>query len=57
MSQDNLPVESVVTAATKAGVMKTATYYSDFGTPVTVKRPPAYDTADFADLMKQQQAG
>jgi hypothetical protein len=56
VSKDNLPVEAVVMASTKAGTMKTTTYYSDFGTPVTAQAPAASDTVDFAELMKQQQA-
>jgi len=52
VSEDNLPVEAVVTASTKAGVMKTRTYYSDFGTAVNVKAPSAFDTVDVTQLMK-----
>lgn len=53
VSHDNLPVEAVVTASTRTGVMKTTTYYSDFGTPVSVRPPAAFDTVGVSDLIKQ----
>lgn len=56
VSQGNLPVKAVVTADTKAGLMKVTTYYSDFGTPLKVQAPPAFDTADVSDLMAQDPA-
>lgn len=55
VSKDNLPVEALITADTKAGTMKTTTYYSDYGTAVSTKPPAAFDTVDFADAMKQGQ--
>ncbi|WUH91511.1 hypothetical protein OG900_16270 [Streptomyces sp. NBC_00433] len=55
VSKDNLPVEAVVKADTKAGVMKTTTFYSDFGTAVTATPPAASDTVDFGDAMNKAQ--
>lgn len=54
VSKDNLPVEAVVMANTKAGAMKTTTYYSDFGTSVSAQAPAADDTTDFTALVNQQ---
>lgn len=54
VSKDNLPVEAVVAASTKSGVMKTTTYYSDFGAPVSTQAPAAFDTVDVADLLNKQ---
>jgi hypothetical protein len=59
VSKDNLPVETSVTATATSGatpgVIKTQTFYSDFGVAVSVKAPSAFDTTDFADLLKQGQ--
>jgi hypothetical protein len=55
VSKDNLPVKAVSTADAKIGMMKTTTYYSDFGTTVSTRPPAASDTVDFADAMKQGQ--
>jgi hypothetical protein len=57
VSKDNLPVEAAVTANTAAGLMKSDTYYTDFGVPVTAKAPRASDTVDFSELLKSQQSG
>jgi hypothetical protein len=53
VSGANLPVEAVVTASTKTGPMKTTTYYSDFGAPVSVKAPALSDTVNVSDLINQ----
>jgi hypothetical protein len=46
----------VTTKATSAnGVMTMTCYYSDFNAPVHTTAPAASDTADFAELMAQQQ--
>lgn len=54
VSQDNLPVQVTTKATTATGVITTTCYYSDFNTPVHTTAPAASDTADFADLLKQQ---
>lgn len=40
----------------KTGELNSTVYYSDYGTKVSVEQPPADDTVDFAELLKQQQA-
>ncbi|MGW1185938.1 hypothetical protein ACWD7Y_07975 [Streptomyces drozdowiczii] len=39
----------------KTGELNSTVYYSDYGTKVSVERPPADQTVDFMELMKQQQ--
>ncbi len=39
----------------KTGELNSTVYYSDYGTKVSVERPPADQTVDFAEMMKQQQ--
>jgi hypothetical protein len=55
VSRDNLPVQVTTRASTANGVITTTCYYSDFDTPVHTTAPAASDTADFAELMDQQQ--
>ncbi|MEU1120650.1 MULTISPECIES: hypothetical protein [unclassified Streptomyces] len=52
---DDLLVKKVEKAETKNGPFSQTAYYSDYGTPLSVEKPPASDTMSFKDLLKQQQ--
>lgn len=42
---------------TAAGACNSTVFYSDYGTEVSVEKPPAADTVDFQEILKQQGAG
>lgn len=53
----DLLVKKVEKGETTAGAYAQTAYYSDYGTEVSAEAPPASDTADFSELVKQQGAG
>ncbi|MET7652507.1 MULTISPECIES: hypothetical protein [unclassified Streptomyces] len=53
----DLLVKKVEHGETTAGAYTQTAYYSDYGTEVSAQVPPASDTADFSELVKQQGAG
>ncbi|OQR60185.1 hypothetical protein B6E66_31545 [Streptomyces maremycinicus] len=53
----DLLVKKVEKGETTAGAYAQTAYYSDYGTEVSAEEPPAGDTADFSELVKQQGAG
>ncbi|MEU1177229.1 hypothetical protein ABZ464_06195 [Streptomyces sp. NPDC005820] len=57
VDDQDLLVKKVEKGETTAGAYSQTAYYSDYGTEVAVEEPPASDTADFTDLMKQQSGG
>ncbi|MEV8016698.1 hypothetical protein AB0O76_10165 [Streptomyces sp. NPDC086554] len=54
VNDDDLLVKKTEKADMKTGAFSQTVYYSDYGTPVTVEKPPASDTVSFKDLMNQQ---
>ena len=57
VDDQDLLVKKVEKGETTAGDFTQTAYYSDYGTDVSVDEPPASDTADFAELVKQQGLG
>ncbi|MFD9426962.1 MULTISPECIES: hypothetical protein [unclassified Streptomyces] len=55
VDKNDLLVKKTERGQMKTGELNTTVYYSDYGTAVAVEKPPAADTADFADILKQQQ--
>ncbi|MET8166927.1 hypothetical protein ABZT34_22190 [Streptomyces sp. NPDC005329] len=53
----DLLVKKVEKGETTAGAYNQTAYYTDYGTEVFAEVPPASDTADFSELVKQQGAG
>ncbi|MFD9431316.1 hypothetical protein [Streptomyces sp. NPDC060002] len=53
----DLLVKKVEKGETTAGAYTQTAYYTDYGTVVSAEVPPASDTADFSELVKQQGAG
>ncbi|MDX3226525.1 hypothetical protein [Streptomyces sp. ME19-01-6] len=51
---DNLLVKKREQADSNNGKYDSTVYYSDYGTKVTVEEPPASDTMNFEDALKQQ---
>ncbi|WP_372408381.1 hypothetical protein [Streptomyces luteireticuli] len=49
---DDLPVKMIIGMDTAQGKVKITTDYTDYGTKVDVKAPPAGETADFGQMMK-----
>lgn len=54
VNEDDLLVKKTEKASMKTGSFAQTVYYSDYGTPVSVEKPPASDTMSFKDLMNQQ---
>ncbi|MFB6813659.1 hypothetical protein ACFCV8_03810 [Streptomyces sp. NPDC056347] len=52
---NDLLVKKVERGQMKTGELNSTVYYSDYGTKASVEQPPAADTVDFAELLKQQQ--
>jgi hypothetical protein len=50
----HLLVKKVEKAATPSGPMTQTATYGRYGVKVTAEKPPAADTEDFADLMKNR---
>jgi hypothetical protein len=55
VDDDDLLVKKTEKAETATGIISSTAYYSDYGIPVSAHRPPAADTADFRDLVDEQQ--
>ncbi|MFB6715065.1 MULTISPECIES: hypothetical protein [unclassified Streptomyces] len=55
VDENNLLVKKSERGQMKTGELNSTVYYSDYGTKVSVEKPPAGDTVDFTDLVKQQQ--
>ncbi|MFJ4498566.1 hypothetical protein [Streptomyces sp. NPDC088864] len=55
VDENDLLVKKTERGAMKTGELNSTVYYSDYGTKVTVERPPAAQTVDFTELLKQQQ--
>ncbi|MFE5092227.1 hypothetical protein ACFRCI_17985 [Streptomyces sp. NPDC056638] len=55
VDENNLLVKKTERGQMKTGELNSTVYYSDYGTDVSVEKPPAGDTVDFTDLVKQQQ--
>jgi hypothetical protein len=53
---DNLLVKKTEQGSTANGTMRSTTYYSGYGTKVSVSAPPAVDTLDFTKLLAAQSA-
>ncbi|SER54825.1 hypothetical protein SAMN04487983_101838 [Streptomyces sp. yr375] len=53
----DLLVKKTEKGETTTGAYAQTAYYSDYGTKVSAQVPPASDTADFTELVKQQGAG
>ncbi|MBW5420407.1 hypothetical protein GKQ77_02340 [Streptomyces sp. BG9H] len=56
VNDDDLLVKKVEKADTKNGAFSQTAYYSDYGTPLSVQKPPASDTVSFKDVMNKQPA-
>ncbi|MEV0256491.1 hypothetical protein AB0H82_19810 [Streptomyces sp. NPDC050732] len=56
VNEDDLLVKKVEKADTKNGPFEQTAYYSDYGTPLSVEKPPASDTMSFKDLLNRQPA-
>lgn len=54
VDDEDLLVKKTERGQTKTGELSATAYYSDYGTDVSAEEPPAGDTADFRDLMRQQ---
>ncbi|MEV0320014.1 hypothetical protein ACIBKX_12910 [Streptomyces sp. NPDC050658] len=54
VNEDDLLVKKTEKANMKTGAFSQTVYYSDYGTPVDVQKPPASDTLSFKDLMNRQ---
>ncbi|WP_329028331.1 MULTISPECIES: hypothetical protein [unclassified Streptomyces] len=55
VDDNDLLVKKTERGDMKTGELNSTVYYSDYGTKVSVERPPADQTVDFMELMKQQQ--
>ncbi|MFJ8541019.1 hypothetical protein ACIRFH_03190 [Streptomyces sp. NPDC093586] len=53
----DLLVKKTERGRTEQGELSQTAYYSDYGVPVPVERPPAADTADFTELLKTPSDG
>lgn len=54
VDKNDLLVKKTEVGQMKTGELNTTVFYSDYGTKVSVERPPAADSIDFTELMKQQ---
>ncbi|MEV7195431.1 hypothetical protein AB0N81_27045 [Streptomyces sp. NPDC093510] len=55
VDDNDLLVKKIEKADTKNGPFSQTAYYSDYGTPLSVEKPPASDTMSFKDLLNKQQ--
>ncbi|MFF2410087.1 hypothetical protein [Streptomyces sp. NPDC058092] len=55
VDENDLLVKKTERGQMKTGELNSTVYYSDYGTKVSIEEPPANDTVDFTDLVKQQQ--
>ncbi|QEV19634.1 hypothetical protein [Streptomyces alboniger] len=56
VNSDDLLVKKVEKADMKTGSFSQTAHYSDYGTPLSVQKPPASDTVSFQDVMNKQPA-
>ncbi|TPQ19761.1 hypothetical protein [Streptomyces sporangiiformans] len=56
VNDDDLLVKKTEKGELATGSMSSTAYYSDYGVEVSAEEPPASDTADFKDLMRNQPA-
>ncbi|MFD3412820.1 hypothetical protein [Streptomyces cyaneofuscatus] len=57
VGEDDLPLKKTERGETAAGVFSSTVFYSDYGTEVSVEKPPAADTVDFREILRQRAAG
>ncbi|MFE2291006.1 hypothetical protein [Streptomyces sp. NPDC059452] len=57
VDKNDLLVKKTERGESALGAFNTTAFYSDYGTDVSVEKPPASDTADFAELLKEEGAG
>ncbi|MFC8534728.1 hypothetical protein ACFUJY_12340 [Streptomyces sp. NPDC057249] len=55
VDENDLLVKKTERGEMKTGELNSTVFYSDYGTKVSVERPPAAETVDFSEMMKQQQ--
>ncbi|MGW1027031.1 hypothetical protein ACWD4J_25625 [Streptomyces sp. NPDC002577] len=55
VDDEDLLVKKTEKAVTATGTISSTAYYSDYGTPLSAQEPPAADTADFRDLVDQEE--
>ncbi|MFJ9827277.1 hypothetical protein ACIRSU_23405 [Streptomyces sp. NPDC101160] len=53
VNEDGYPAKMIVGMKMPQGVVRVTALYSDYGTQATVQAPPAKDTFDFMEMMKQ----
>ncbi|MFH8410566.1 hypothetical protein ACH4FX_38200 [Streptomyces sp. NPDC018019] len=53
VNSDDLPVRMSVDIKTPMGTLSTSTSYSDYGTTAAIKAPPAGETTDLLQLLKE----
>ncbi|MFJ2708262.1 hypothetical protein ACIO3R_34435 [Streptomyces sp. NPDC087428] len=56
VDKNDLLVKKTERGQMKTGELNSTVFYSDYGTKVSVERPPASDSVDFSEVMKKQQA-
>ncbi|MDX3383750.1 hypothetical protein PV682_20120 [Streptomyces niveiscabiei] len=57
VDERNLLVKKVETGVASGGPYSQTAYYGDYGAKVTAERPPAKDTADFSELVRELSGG
>ncbi|QNP70813.1 hypothetical protein IAG44_16130 [Streptomyces roseirectus] len=57
VDERHLLVKKVEKGVTADGAYSQTAYYSDYGTKVAAERPPAKDTADFSELVRELSGG
>ncbi|WP_204164188.1 hypothetical protein [Streptomyces sp. CS090A] len=57
VGEDGLPLKKAERGETAAGAFSSTVFYSDYGTEVSVRKPPAGDTVDFKEILRQRAAG
>ncbi|WP_406453688.1 hypothetical protein OG782_22510 [Streptomyces sp. NBC_00876] len=55
IDENDLLVKKTERGQMKTGELNSTVFYSDYGTKVSVERPPAGETIEFKELLKQQQ--
>ncbi|TRV76986.1 LppX_LprAFG lipoprotein [Streptomyces sp. 130] len=55
VDENDLLVKKTERGEMKTGELNSTVFYSDYGTKVSVERPPAAETVDFAEMLEQQQ--
>ncbi|MFE5997955.1 hypothetical protein ACFQ6C_13855 [Streptomyces sp. NPDC056454] len=56
VGEDDLLVKKTERGQSAAGAFNSTVFYSDYGTDVSVQKPPAADTADFKEILEQRMA-